>query len=62
MQTSETPQDCPIPKAYAAFANLARPSAEQSAQQGIKLYAKGGDAKLLSLDLWPLKSVWETTL
>lgn len=32
---------------------------EQPAQQGIELYAKGGDVKLISLDLWPLKSVWK---
>ena len=31
--------------------------AEQPAQQGIEFYAKGGETKLLSLDLWPLKSV-----
>jgi fructan beta-fructosidase len=35
--------------------------AEQPAQQGIEFYAKGGETKLLSLDLWPLKSVGETT-
>ena len=39
--------------------NCAYFKAEQPAQQGIELYAKGGDAKLLSLDLWPLKSVWK---
>jgi len=27
--------------------------------QGIELYAKGGDVRLVSLDLWPLKSVWK---
>jgi len=32
---------------------------EQPPQQGIELYAKGGDVKLVSLDLWPLKSVWK---
>jgi fructan beta-fructosidase len=32
---------------------------EQPAQKGIELYAKGGDVKLVSLDLWPLKSVWK---
>jgi fructan beta-fructosidase len=26
---------------------------------GIGLYAKGGDAKLISLDMWPLKSIWK---
>ena len=29
----------------------------EPANQGIELYAKGGDVKLVSLDLWPLKSV-----
>jgi len=29
------------------------------ANQGIELYTKGGDVKLVSLDLWPLKSVWK---
>jgi fructan beta-fructosidase len=28
-------------------------------QQGIELYAKGGTAKLVSLELWPLKSIWK---
>ena len=32
---------------------------EQPAQQGIELYAKGGDVKLVSLDIWPLKSIWK---
>jgi fructan beta-fructosidase len=32
---------------------------EQPAQQGIELYAKGGDVKLVSLDIWPLKSAWK---
>ena len=41
--------------------NCAFFKAEQPAQQGIELYAKGGAVKLLSLDLWPLKSVRETT-
>jgi fructan beta-fructosidase len=39
--------------------NCAFFKAEQPAQQGIELYAKGGPVKLLSLDLWPLKSVWK---
>ncbi len=32
---------------------------EQPTQQGIELYAKGGEVKLVSLDLWPLKSIWK---
>ena len=28
-------------------------------QQRIELYAKGGTAKLVSLELWPLKSIWK---
>jgi fructan beta-fructosidase len=32
---------------------------EQPAPQGIALYAKGGDVKLVSLDVWPLTSVWK---
>jgi fructan beta-fructosidase len=39
--------------------NCAFFKAEQATQNGIELYAKGGSAKLLSLDLWPLKSVWK---
>jgi fructan beta-fructosidase len=39
--------------------NCAYFKAEQPTQQGIELYAKGGAVKLLSLDLWPLKSVWK---
>lgn len=39
--------------------NCAYFKAEQPAQQGIELYAKGGNVKLLSLDLWSLKSVWK---
>jgi fructan beta-fructosidase len=29
------------------------------ADQGIELYTKGGPVKLLTLDFWPLKSVWK---
>ena len=32
---------------------------ENPKQQGIELYAKGGTAKLMSLELWPLKSIWK---
>ena len=39
--------------------NCAFFKAEQPVQQGIELYAKGGAAKLISFDLWPLKSVWK---
>ena len=39
--------------------NCAFFKAEQPAQQGIELYAKGGAAKLISFDLWPLKSLWK---
>ena len=39
--------------------NCAYFKAARPAQQGIELYAKGGNTKLLSLDLWPLKSIWK---
>jgi fructan beta-fructosidase len=31
----------------------------EPSNQGIELYAKGGEVKLVSFDLWPLKSVWK---
>ena len=29
------------------------------AHQGVELYAKGGDVKLVSLEVWPLNSIWK---
>jgi sucrose-6-phosphate hydrolase SacC (GH32 family) len=27
-------------------------------REGVSLYAKGGDARLVSLDAWPMASAW----